>query len=111
MTPAPPTSAPPTTAPPITAPPITAPPITAPPITAAPTHWLRTELAVNGMTCGHCVSHVRTALVEIPGVSAEVHLDAATATVTHPSTVAVQTLLDAAEEAGYEVAVHDTAPR
>ena len=66
---------------------------------------LRTELTVGGMTCGHCVGHVETALAEIPGVSADVDLDAATATVTHPPTVAIQALLDAVEEAGYEVAV------
>jgi Cu+-exporting ATPase len=66
---------------------------------------LRTELAIGGMTCGHCVGHVETALTQISGVSADVHLDAGTATVTHPPTVAIQALLDAVEEAGYEVTV------
>ena len=71
--------------------------------TARPaTALLRTELTVGGMTCGHCVDHVETALAGIPGVSADVHLDAGTATVTHPSTVAIRALLDAVEEAGYE---------
>ena len=66
---------------------------------------LRTELAIGGMTCGHCVGHVETALAEIPGVSADVLLDAGNETVTHPPTVAVQALLDDVEEAGYEVTV------
>ncbi len=72
---------------------------------------LRTELTVGGMHCGNCVSHVQNALAEIPGVSAEVDLDSATATVTHPSTVTVETLLAVVDEAGYDVAARDAAPR
>jgi copper chaperone CopZ len=95
-----------------TAHPASAPPTTAAQTTAAPTRAeLRTVLTVGGMTCGHCVGHVETALADIPGVSAEVNLDVGTATVTHPSAVARQTLLDAVQEAGYEVAVRDAAPR
>ena len=66
---------------------------------------LRTELTVGGMHCGNCVRHVQEALAELPGVSATVDLDSAVATVTHPATVPVQALLDAVDEAGYEVAV------
>ena len=66
---------------------------------------LRTELTVGGMHCGNCVRHVQDALAEIPGVSATVDLGSAVATVTHPATVPVQALLDAVDEAGYEVAV------
>ena len=72
---------------------------------------LRTELAISGMTCGHCVSHVETALTHISGVSADVHLDAGTATVTHPPSVAIRALLDAVEEAGYEVARYEVTVR
>jgi Cu+-exporting ATPase len=80
--------------------------------TAHPTATeLRTELTVGGMHCGNCVSHVQTALAEIAGVSAEVDLDSATATVTHPSTVTVETLLTVVDGAGYEVAVRDATPR
>ena len=71
----------------------------------APDAALRTELTVGGMHCGNCVRHVQEALAEIPGVSAEVDLDAAVATVSHPADVPVQALLDAIDEAGYEVAV------
>jgi copper chaperone CopZ len=70
-----------------------------------PAATLRTQLTVGGMHCGNCVRHVQEALAEIPGVSAEVDLDAALATVTHPDSVPVQDLLDAIDEAGYEVAV------
>ena len=65
----------------------------------------RTELTVGGMHCGNCVRHVQDALAELPGVSATVDLDSAVATVTHPAAVPVQALLDAVDEAGYEVAV------
>jgi copper chaperone CopZ len=67
----------------------------------------RTELTVGGMHCGSCVRHVQEALGEIAGVSAEVDLDAATAVVLHPADVDVQQLLDAVDEAGYEVAVKE----
>ena len=70
-----------------------------------PAVTLRTQLTVGGMHCGNCVRHVQEALAEIPGVSAEVDLDAALATVTHPESVTVADLLAAIDEAGYEVAV------
>ena len=70
---------------------------------------LRTELTVGGMHCGNCVRHVQDALAELPGVSATVDLDSAVATVTHPATVPVQALLDAVDEAGYEVTVRGAA--
>jgi P-type Cu+ transporter len=72
---------------------------------AAPASTVRTELSVDGMHCGNCVRHVEEALGEIAGVRAEVDLDVATAVVTHPAAVSVQSLLDAVVEAGYEVAL------
>ena len=59
---------------------------------------VRTELTVGGMHCGNCVRHVQEALGEIDGVTAEVR---------HPAEVTVQQLLDAIDEAGYEVAVRE----
>jgi copper chaperone len=38
-------------------------------------------LQVDGMTCGHCVSSVEKAVVELPGVTG-VHVDLATGRVT-----------------------------
>ncbi len=70
---------------------------------------LRTALTVRGMTCGNCVRHVQDALAELPGVSAVVDLDAGLAVVDHPAAVPVQALLDAVDEAGYEVAVRGPA--
>jgi Cu+-exporting ATPase len=68
---------------------------------------VRTELTVGGMHCGNCVRHVQEALGEIAGVTAQVDLDTATAEVRHPADVTVQQLLDAIDEAGYEVAVRE----
>ena len=45
------------------------------------------------------------ALGEIPGVRAEVDLAGATATISHPPSVGVQTLVAAVAEAGYEADV------
>ena len=78
---------------------------------SAPGAGLRTELTVGGMSCGNCVRHVQEALSEIPGVRAEVELAAGTAAVEHPATVTVQDLLDAVDEAGYDVAVREAGAR
>lgn len=71
----------------------------------------RTVLAVGGMHCGNCVRHVQEALGEIAGVTAEVDLDTATAVVHHPAEVTVHQLLDAIDEAGYEVALREIQAR
>ncbi len=70
---------------------------------------LRTELTVDGMTCGNCVRHVQDALAGLPGVSAVVDLDAGVAVVTHPAAVPVRALVDAVDEAGYDAAVRGPA--
>lgn len=77
----------------------------------APTAEVRSELSVDGMTCGHCVAHVVEALTEIPGVRAEVDLAGASASVVHPASVTVEQLLDAVTEAGYDAAPRGTAAR
>jgi Cu+-exporting ATPase len=76
-------------------------------MTAVPSAGARvvTDLLVGGMHCSNCSRHVEKALAEIDGVDAAVDLPAAIATVTHPASVAVETLVAAVDEAGYEVAV------
>ncbi|MGZ8751325.1 MAG: heavy-metal-associated domain-containing protein [Pseudonocardia sp.] len=66
-----------------------------------------TVLTIGGMHCGNCVRHVQEALGEIAGVTAEVDLDTATVVVRHPADVTVAQLLDAIDEAGYEVTVRE----
>jgi Cu+-exporting ATPase len=72
---------------------------------------LRTELTIEGMTCANCVRHVEEALTGIPGVRAEVDLAAGTATVVHPASVSVPTLLDVIDDAGYDAAVREAGSR
>lgn len=63
-----------------------------------------TKLSVQGMTCGHCVSHVTKALEALPGVqSAQVDLASSSATVTGDASVAAMLAAIAAE--GYTAAV------
>ncbi|EAE1298928.1 heavy-metal-associated domain-containing protein [Listeria monocytogenes] len=63
-------------------------------------------LNVEGMTCSHCEARVTKALSEVNGVkSAVVSLDEGTAIVEfEKGQVTEDALIDAVEEAGYEVA-------
>lgn len=64
---------------------------------------MQKTLTIEGMMCQHCRAHAEKALNEIPGVTATVTLETATATVTHDGTVSDETLKAAIKEAGYEV--------
>ncbi|HZG92335.1 MAG TPA: heavy metal-associated domain-containing protein [Pseudonocardia sp.] len=64
---------------------------------------VRTDLTVVGMNCTSCARHVQTALVTLGDVTADVDIVAATASVTHPATLAVAELVAAIEDAGYVV--------
>ncbi len=59
-------------------------------------------LAITGMSCGHCVSHVRSALEALGDVArADVSLDEARAEITLSADVADADLVAAVEAAGY----------
>jgi len=59
------------------------------------------ELKIDGMSCEHCVARVKKALAAVSGVSsAEVRLDAASATVTGHN-VSLDELVQAVDRAGY----------
>lgn len=63
---------------------------------------MKTNLTVEGMSCNSCVRHVDQALRKLQGVSdVEVNLEEGKALVTHEG-VAVQTMQQALEDAGYE---------
>ncbi len=65
------------------------------------------KLKISGMSCGHCVSHVKSALEGIEGVSeANVSLENHEAEVTLSSEVIDADLIAAVETAGYEAEVH-----
>ncbi|MEV5706161.1 cation-translocating P-type ATPase [Actinoallomurus sp. NPDC052274] len=60
-----------------------------------------TDLVIEGMTCGACVSRVEKRLGRIDGVSAAVNLATGQARVTHPASVGAEDLIGAVERAGY----------
>ena len=60
-----------------------------------------TELTIDGMTCAACAVRIEKKLSKISDVTAAVNYATATARVTAPSTVSVQTLTAAIEAAGY----------
>jgi copper chaperone CopZ len=63
---------------------------------------MKTELKIEGMSCGHCVASVRSALESVAGVEkAEVDLAAGKATVEHQPGTTAQALTEAVEEEGY----------
>ena len=60
---------------------------------------------VTGMTCGHCVASVTEEVQEIPGVTAvDVGLESGAVTVTSEQPIADDTVREAVEEAGYQLA-------
>ena len=60
-------------------------------------------MKIEGMMCVHCKANVEKALKAIPGVEAQVDLEAGTAAVTCPETVTEAALTEAVTEAGDEV--------
>ncbi|HEX8833702.1 MAG TPA: cation transporter [Abditibacteriaceae bacterium] len=68
---------------------------------------MTTNLKIDGMTCGMCVSHVTKALEAVHGVeSVRVDLESGSAVVEHSGTDAAQ-LVEAVVEDGYEAQVSD----
>ena len=60
-------------------------------------------IRVEGMMCMHCVAHVKKALEELPGVTAEVDLDGGRAVVRAEQLPDDAALTNAVTEAGYKV--------
>ncbi len=64
------------------------------------------KLKISGMSCGHCVSHVKSALEDLEGVSlADVSLENHEAEVTLSDEVIDGDLIAAVEAAGYQAEV------
>ncbi len=65
---------------------------------------MKKKLLIEGMSCGHCVMHVKNALMELDGVAnVEVNLEDKSALVELSSAVEDSTLKEAVEDAGYDV--------
>jgi copper chaperone CopZ len=67
------------------------------------------QLDVSGMSCGHCVATVRSALIAVEGVhEADVSLSAGRATVRADDGVEDLKLVQAVEQSGYRAALAGT---
>jgi copper ion binding protein len=65
---------------------------------------MKTALKIDGMSCEHCVKHVKEALEGITGVkSAKVNLKKNSADVNHDEQVTLAMMEQAVAEAGYKV--------
>ncbi|MDR1863057.1 MAG: cation transporter [Treponema sp.] len=65
---------------------------------------MKTSLKIEGMSCEHCVKHVKEALEGVAGViSAQVSLKDKSAQVEHEDRVALESLKAAVGGEGYEV--------
>lgn len=65
---------------------------------------MKKKIIVEGMSCGHCVNHVKNALEELSGVtSVTVDLESKTAVVEASGELSDETIKAAIEDAGYEV--------
>jgi copper ion binding protein len=61
-----------------------------------------TTIAVNGMSCGHCVAAVKKALEELSGVEVE-QVSIGSVTVSYdPESVSVEQIAEAVRNSGYE---------
>jgi copper chaperone CopZ len=66
---------------------------------------MKTVLKIDGMSCDHCVKHVKEALEGTAGVtSARVSLKDGNAEVEHGGEATLKAMKAAVEEAGYEIA-------
>ena len=64
---------------------------------------MKTVLRIEGMSCAHCVQHVKETLEAVKGVkSAAVSLKDKTAAVEHEDDTDTATLREAVTEAGFE---------
>lgn len=65
---------------------------------------MKKKIIVEGMSCGHCVNHVKNALEDLNGVkSADINLEAKTALIDSDVEINNEDIKFAVEDAGYDV--------
>lgn len=65
---------------------------------------MRKKITIEGMSCQHCVAHVKEALTELDGVkNVDVNLSAGIAIIETDKDVKDDTIKSAIDEAGYDV--------
>ena len=60
-------------------------------------------IVIKGMSCGHCAARVEKSLNKINGIEAKVDLESRTAKLNLTEPVINQQIIDAVDDAGYEV--------
>jgi copper chaperone CopZ len=63
------------------------------------------DLAIGGMSCGHCVAAIHRALSDLPGVEVRQVAVGAASVAIDPTMTSVDALISAVDEAGYEARV------
>lgn len=65
---------------------------------------MKTKVTIEGMSCGHCVNHVKEALSELENVqNVEVNLESKSAIFNSSIEISEDKIKFAIEDAGYEV--------
>lgn len=64
---------------------------------------MKKKIMIEGMSCGHCVKHVKEALTELGGQSVDVSLEKKLATAEFGDAVTDDAIKFAVEDAGYDV--------
>lgn len=65
---------------------------------------MKKRILIEGMTCGHCVNHVKEALSELEGVTeVDVNLDTKTAVLQTSGVVTDEDIESTIDEVGYKV--------
>jgi copper ion binding protein len=65
---------------------------------------MKKKISIEGMSCGHCVMHVKEALSELAGVTnVDVSLEAKSAVLEASGDVSDEAIKAAVDDAGYEV--------
>jgi copper chaperone len=63
------------------------------------------KLKIQGMTCGHCVMHVKQAITKVPGVEGPVEVSLEKGEALVQGTPAVEAVLAAVKEEGYSASL------
>ncbi len=65
---------------------------------------MKKKILIEGMTCGHCVNHVKEALSELEGVTGvDVNLDTKTAVLEASGDISDEGIKATIDEVGYKV--------
>ena len=62
----------------------------------------RITMKIDGMSCGHCVSAVKTALADVPGAEVETVAIGSATVAYDPAQTSATALAEAVRDAGYE---------